>query len=168
MKSTKTAEWTTEDGRNVNVEVELTKSVSDDISFADGWNINHGKKTYEGVDVKIFVNGKRTVSSWSKPELITKTGYGRDYETLIKKGAYARISDTYINQKTYDAIMSLIAEATEECNSPEFEAVKAEETAKELKREEHFEKLAEEQQKLIDSGMCPKCGSWCYGDCKAH
>lgn len=168
MKATKTAEWATEDGREIKIIVEVTKSVSDDISFADGWNINLGKKTYEGVDVKIFVNGKRMVSSWSKPKIITKTGYGRDYETLVKKGVYARISDTYINQKTYDAIIALITEVTEECNNPEFEAVKAEETAKELKREQYFQKTEDKQQELIDRGMCPKCGSWCYGDCEAH
>lgn len=167
MKSTKTAEWTNEDGRHIKIEVEYTKSVSDDISYADGYNINHGKKTYEGVEIKLYINGKVAIFSRYAPTPITKTTC-TDYDKLTKQGVYAMFGDKLINKKPYDAIMALVAEAAEECTTPEFEAVKAAETAKELRREENLKRQDEEYQRLIDSGMCPKCGSWCYGDCEAH
>lgn len=167
MKATKTTEWATEDGRQIKIEVEYTKSVSDDISYADGWNINHGKKTYEGVEIRLYINGKVAIFSRYAPTPITKTTC-TDYDKLTRQGVYAMLGDKLINKRPYDAIMALIAEAAAECTTEEFEAVKAVEMAKEAKREANFAKLEEEQQRLIDSGMCPKCGSWCYGDCKAH
>lgn len=148
--------------------VEVTKSVSDDISFADGWNINHGKKTYEGVDIKMYVGGKLVESTYQAPHAITKASYGSSYNDLTSKGVYARLGDTYISQKMYDAIMDMLNEATAECDTPEFDEVKAAEIAKEIEREKYFQELDDEQQRLIDGGLCPKCGSYCYGDCEAH
>ncbi len=166
MKSTKTAEWTTDDGRHIKIVVDYTKSVSDDISYADGWNINHGKKTYEGVEIKLSVNGV-AIFSRCAPTPITKITC-TDYDKLTKQGVYATLGDKLISKKPYDAIMSMIADAAAECATPEFEAVKAAEAAKEAAKEAAWDKLYDDQQKLIDGGLCPKCGSYCYGDCTAH
>jgi len=35
-------------------------------------------------------------------------------------------------------------------------------------REKEEQELAEYEERLANSGLCPKCGTWCYGDCEAN
>ena len=35
-------------------------------------------------------------------------------------------------------------------------------------REKDEQELAEYEERLANSGLCPKCGTWCYGDCEAN
>jgi hypothetical protein len=35
-------------------------------------------------------------------------------------------------------------------------------------REKEEQELAEYEEWMANSGLCPKCGTWCYGDCEAN
>jgi len=35
-------------------------------------------------------------------------------------------------------------------------------------REKEEQELAEYEERMANSGLCPKCGTWCYGDCEAN
>jgi len=35
-------------------------------------------------------------------------------------------------------------------------------------REKEEQELAEYEERMDNSGLCPKCGTWCYGDCEAN
>lgn len=167
MKITKKFSLVSKSGMTVEVQIERTKKIQDDISYADGWNINLGKKTVDSIYFKIFINGKYQTSSYTEPHVITEFGYGSDYKNLVSKGAYARLGDIYLSEVNYNKIIATIAEMDAELGTTEeFAEVKAQEDAKVAKKEA-TEKAAEEHYKeLIASGMCPKCGTWCYGDCR--
>lgn len=51
---------------------------------------------------------------------------------------------------------------------PEFLKGEAEEAAREKQAEENCKANAKLYADRIASGMCPKCQSWCYGDCGAN
>jgi len=38
----------------------------------------------------------------------------------------------------------------------------------EAKAKEESEELEKFEHSLVNSGICPKCGTWCYGDCEAN
>lgn len=167
MKVTKTVRWTTKDGRPVEVIIEKTKEVRDRIAYADGWNVPLGKETVDLLDIEIRVAGNHQSRTSQPPHIVTKASYGRHYNQLVSKGVYARLGDVYINEVNYNLIMTMLdnidAELTE---TAEYTEVKAAEKAKEAAETKKLEDAATEYQRLLDSGMCPKCQSWCYGDCE--
>ena len=168
MKSIKTVNWTAQSGKKVTVNIEITQDVQDDISYSDGWNINHGKKTVDTFSAKIIVDGRLIERTYTEPHVITRQAYRTSYDRMIAAGVFARIGDTYIKEDLYNLIMVAITEAKAEIaanTTTEYKNVKTAEDQREAIAEAKLEAEAAEYQQLIDSGMCPKCGSWCYGDC---
>lgn len=162
MTITKTLEIKA-NGRTVEIQIEKTRELQDDISFADGWNINHGKKTVELTYITIKIDGVIKEKTHSVPFKIWKN------DPLRAKGAHGCVGDTYFGVDSYNKIMALIAEIDAELEAAETEEyaeVKAQEIAEEATKAAKIEKEIAEYEKLIESGMCPKCGSWCYGDCE--
>lgn len=161
MKITKTLTIET-NGRKVEFKIERTKEVRDNISYADGWNINLGRKTVDSIYIQVFVDGIRKTTSYHAPHIITD-------KSLKAKGAYARVGDVYLTETNYNKVMEFIAEIEAEMEvTEEFKELKAQEEAKKARQEAAAIAAEEHYQKLLDSGMCPKCQSWCYGDCEAH
>lgn len=167
MEATRSAEWTTEDGRIVKIEVKMIKKTVDDISYADGYNINLGKKTYESTEIKLYINGKLGISSSRLPSIVTKLHYTK-YDEIIAKGGYAVLGDTFISKKPYDAVMALVDELNLISDDADYLEVKAVETSKKQAEEKAFEAEQSNYEKQLKNGLCPKCGTYCYGDCDSN
>lgn len=169
MKATKTITWTTKDGRSIEVILERTKEVRDNIAYADGWNVPLGKETVDMLDIEIKINGRHQGRTYHAPHIITEKAYKQHYNELVAKGVYARLGDVYINEEKYNMIMAALAEIDAELtDTPEYAEVKAVEDAKEAAEIKKLEAEAAEYKQMVKSGLCPKCGTWCYGDCEAH
>ncbi len=152
------------DGRTVEIKVEMTRGVRDDVGYADGWNVHLGKKTIDSIDIILRVDGRLLAKSYNNPEILSP----RFYKDKITAGAYARIGDGYVTKERYDDIMTMIAEIEAEIgNDAEYDAVKKAEEAKKETKNRAEKREAEEYEKALANGLCPKCGTYCYGDCEA-
>jgi len=162
MQATKMVTWTTKDGKQAEAEIVKTRLVCDDISYADGDNINLGRKVVDRLEITLRVNGAVQARDTYKPSILTKENYGNGvYEKLVTAGAYARLGNVYISEVDYNAIVAAIAEADAEAvGSGEFAAAKEKEAAKR-------EQAAEAKYRARRDGICPQCLGWCYGDCTA-
>jgi hypothetical protein len=166
MKATRTANWTTAKGNQVELTVEISREVSDKIAYADGANISIGKETSDLTNITLKINGKIAARGYSAPHILTKASYFSSYEKLTSAGAYARLGDSYIAEADYNKIMDAYNAAIAEINgsatpeAAEYKTVKTAEIADELsisvKTESH------------GAGWCNKCQSYCWGDCEAN
>lgn len=104
------------------------------------------------------------------PAVVTEDGYGpADYAKIKAAGGYARLGDTFISEDNYNTIVAAIAEAdAEAAGGAEYEQVKAAEEAEEAREDARLEAQEKELERRIANGFCPKCGTYCYGDCTAH
>ena len=173
MEITKTVNWQTKDGKEVVATIAKTREVRDDIGYADGWNINLGKKTVDSLEITLHAAGRFITRDYAAPRIVIKADYGAHYDKIKAAGGYARLGDVYINEENYNKVMGAIAEAEAEATADteanaEFEAVKAAENAREARKEAAFQAAEEKYRQNIKNGMCPKCESWCYGDCSAN
>lgn len=166
MKATRTVIWKARDGKEVKVEITKTRSVYDEI--IDGYH-NVGKKTSETFELKVYIGGKFVADSYTPPSIVTPELYG-NYKQMKAAGVYGHLAEKiYTNEENYNKVIVAIAELEAEVTgTEEFAQVKAQEDAREA-RKEAAAQAADEQYRLdIKNGMCPKCNSWCYGDCDAH
>jgi predicted DNA binding protein len=169
MKATRTVTWISSNGKTVEVKIERNKKVEDNISYADGWNINLGKKTVDLLKIEVYMDGKYITYALHAPHVIDKNSYFKSYQELRDKGAYARLGNVYIGEENYNLVMAALTEIEAELTeAPEFEEVKAQEEAREAQKEAAFEAEITEYQRELKNGLCPKCGTYCYGDCEAH
>lgn len=170
MKATRTLNWTARNGKKIEVRMEMIREVEDNISYADGWNVNLGKKTTEHLSIEVYADGKYQTRSFHPPHTLDPLTSGKErYEKLTAAGAYARLGDSYINKDQYNNIMAALEELnTELAPDAEFAEIKAQEVAKEVAREKADRKRMEQYEKEVKNGLCLKCGTYCYGDCEAH
>ena len=169
MEATRTVTWQTKDGKQAEVVITKTRTVRDNISYADGWNVNLGKETVERLEIVLTVDGKTVTEDNYKPCVVTRNTHGKSYDKIKAAGAYAQIGRAYIDAERYQLVIAAIAEAdAEAAGTEEYAAVKAEEMAKEARKGAKLQAQAEEYARLVKSGLCPKCQSWCDGDCTAH
>ena len=161
MKSEKIINWVAQGDAKVEITINVERSVEMETAYSDGWNVELGNKTYESLEITIYVNGKCKDSSRCKP-------YPTSNQEAIKKGAYASVGHTYMNEEKYNLIIEAIKEAEKECISEEYLEVKAIENEK-VKIDEEKELESEKKyQQALKSGLCPRCGTYCYGDCTSH
>ena len=166
MKITRTVKWKTKAGQNVDVEIIRTRNVENEVAYADGQNIQTGKKTVDRLEIILNVDGVRRGSDKVAPRVITKSAFGRYYEKLVQAGAYARLGNMYISRDNYQMIMAALAEIESELTeTAEYAEVKAAEAAKEAEKEANILASKKDYEKKMASGWCPKCESYCYGDC---
>lgn len=171
MKLTKTVGWQTKDGRNIEVRIERTRKVANEVAYADGWNVDLGKKTIDRLDIEMFVDGQYVGDTDQTPSIITEQFDRSSYARLRAAGAYARLGNTYITEEQYNLITAAIKELETELTSiddREYDEVKAQETAEANRQAEAQKALEARVERLRQSGLCPKCGTWCYGDCEAN
>ena len=170
MKATRTINKN-QNGKSITTTATVEICTRDIVTYADGYNIKTGTETYEKKEITISVDGKVMVSDNNTPDIITKQNYSHSYTELVKKGAYARISNSYVGKESYDEIMNMIAECKAELEAvkdEEYTAAKAIETEKEIAETEELETRAIAHAKQIKNGLCPHCGTYCYGDCQAN
>jgi hypothetical protein len=160
----RTINWISSTGAKVEITIERTKEVQDDIAYADGYNIKVGVKTYDSTEIAVSIDGKSVARSSYAPSPITKL-LTMDYDKLTAQGVYAKIERVYIKQDLYDVIMAALAEIETELADADYDAVKSAEIAKQTKIDDAYRESAKRHAEDIKNGMCPKCGSWCYGDC---
>lgn len=168
-KVTKSDQYTGTTGKVTEIKVSITHKVEDKIVNLDGDICNLGKEAYDAIEITIMADGKVIEFSRYAPEKITKTAYGRHYDQLRAKGAYARLSDKYIGEDFYNAIMAVIADTEAEfAVDAEYQAVKAAEIAKEAQQKQLDLREGERYAQQIKNGLCPICGTYCHGDCQAN
>ena len=164
MTGTRTVTWATKDGRNVKVEIKLSREIQDRVAYADGWNVPLGRETVNDLDLVMKIDGKHKTSDYHKPSVLT----GRGYADMIAKGAYAQMGSTLIAKDKYELIMAAISELEAEVTgSEEYAVVRAQEDAKEAQRRAKAKAADEYHATLVASGLCPRCGTWCYGNCRS-
>lgn len=167
MKATKTVSWKTRDGKEVRVEITKTRSVYDEI--IDGYH-NVGKKTSETFEIEVYINDKFAERTFEKPTVVTRAIYFKNYDQLKAAGVYANLAGkVFVTEENYNKVMTAIAELEAEVTgTEEYAEVKAQENAKEARKEAAAQAADEQYRRDIKNGMCPKCNSWCYGDCQAN
>ena len=170
MEATRTVKWETKDGRQAEVIITKTRIVQDNIAYADGWNVSLGKKTVDSLEITLHVAGRFITRDYAAPRIVIKAAYGANYDKIKAAGGYAQLGKAYIDEERYNLVMAAIAEAdAEAAGSEEYAAVKSAEMEKEARKEAKLQAEAEEKYRQnIKSGLCPKCKSWCYGDCSAN
>jgi hypothetical protein len=122
MKSTKIVTWTAKDGRQAEVTIIATREMRTETAYADGWNIDLGKKPYEELRITLAVDGKRIEYAHQAPVVISEENYyKKDYVAKVKAaGGYARLGDNVIiKEDIYNEIIKAIEEATTEANHDE-------------------------------------------------
>ena len=163
---TKKVNWTNSKGGQVEVTIEMTKGTQDKMINADGDMINMGQETVESIYIEVQIDGKYTGRSYNAPRSIISDPA---YKAIVAKGAYARLGDAYITEELFNLVMAAIAEANEETEeTTEYVEIKADEVAKEEKQAQAEREEAANYAKQIKNGLCPKCGSYCHGDCEAN
>jgi len=168
MKATRTVTWESK-GKVVKVEITKERAVRDNISYADGYNINLGKETFDALEVSVYVDGKWVTRGSCAPNVVTRQAYPSSYDKIKAAGGYARLGDAYINEDSYNLVMTAINELeTEVAGNDEFAEVKAQEDAREARKTAALEAEAKAYAQSVKNGLCPKCGSYCYGDCEAN
>lgn len=145
---------------------------------SDGWEVGEEKHIINNLIVK--VNGKKygtaiptaidTNDIWFKGQREKAYKNGAKYE--IKNGGCfgAYLSETaakLIIEMIEEVEEMMVAELNEEIANvvTELETI---ETEKKVQAEKNFKEIADIGARDRKSGLCPKCGSYCYGDCEAN
>lgn len=159
---------TTELKSGYKVTIKIERSVNDKILYADGYNIPSGREVYENTEITLTdPNGKYVTRAREINALYPKIS--KQDKEHMQNGAVARIDFAYMNQETYDIVSKLLAEVDAETpKSDEYIALETAKAEAEKIANEHYQKEQEEYRRNIANGMCPKCGTWCYGDCEAN
>jgi len=163
---TRTTSWTTDRGNKITASVTISHDVEDNNINLDGHVSNVGKITVDTLWIVVTVNGSQKCSTSAMPTIITKEWYSRDYDRLVSKGIYARVGDMYLSKDQYNQIMDLINSINAEINlTPEYIATKKAEEKTDAQQKLNDDQEREDYQRQLKNGLCPKCGTYCYGDC---
>jgi hypothetical protein len=153
---------------NIIIEIKLTRTVSDKVAYLDGYNLPTGREVFENYEVKLTSkrNGA-TVSTSGKPGGFAFFATASKFQK-IPAGAFARISDAYVNKDVYDLAMSMIAGLDAEVAKTD-EQVALEQAAitQAAAADKELDLEAAEYARQIKNGLCPRCHSYCYGDCQS-
>lgn len=114
----------------VTIKITVERGVADNVSFADGWNVNLGKKVESSDFFQVFVDGQ----PFDRGFFIDVFGAPRS------NGAVARIGNKMLlTAENYEAVKALYDEAVAEAEADEeykeLTAVKAEEAVEAEKKE---------------------------------
>ena len=157
MRVEKTVTWVSPSGAKIEITVEVSKSVETKVAYADGANIEIGTETVESKTIIIKANGKEVASSDINPVLSTRPDQ--------KKLGYAHIEKVYFDQAKYEMIIGAITEAELEATDEVFTSAQNTESQVNAELVAKEELADAEYAKKLENGLCPKCGTYCYGDC---
>lgn len=143
MKATRTVKWESS-GKAIKVVITITRETIKNSVYADGWNVDIGNKAYQTDKISVFVNNNKIEDT--------------DLDLYIDSKGNRHLTNKIMvtDMAAYNKALAVIADAKAEAEQDEeWKAAKAAENTKEAKS------------KAIKSGLCPKCGTYCYGDCAA-
>jgi hypothetical protein len=146
------------------IEISLTRDEIDNISFADGDNINLGRKIAERTSITLTMpNGQREYGS--QPTVLDTRRVSN--KALIAQGAYASIGNACFQKDAYDEIMAALAELDAQIGkSDEYMILKQAEEDSKARGEANERRLAAEQtERESRPGYCRRCHDYTYGDC---
>lgn len=147
------------------IEVTLRRDVIDDIAWADGYNINLGRKISERTDICVTLpDGHKEYGE--RASLLN--GRYPQQAKMIAKGAYACINPRMtISKDAYEQIVAALADLDAEAGkSDEYLAIRAAEAERKARGEENERRMAAEQQERENHpGYCKRCQDYTYGDC---
>lgn len=162
----------TKEKDGIKVKVTIDRGVNNNNAYADGWNVDLGKKTYEYFEIWIEKGGKKAFCR--DLNFVHKITDRDSYKSVIERmpQAYGRFGDTYVSKEVYTVTMETIDEAKKvatEREDEEYTAVMADEKDKQAKDAKQAIKNAADHKEDADSkianGFCFACQSYCYGDC---
>ena len=167
MKATRTVEIKMQSGV-VTLDIEVTRELREEIAYADGYNIPMGQKVHGDVNITIKYNGKKIADTNWMPAVIRASEKKRYPATAYAiLGGKVILTETNYNL-TMEAINSAIDEAeTAISTDAEYTEVKASEAAKKAIGEANLRAKEAHYTEQLKNGLCPKCGTYCYGDCGA-
>lgn len=149
----------------VTVEIEVTHNVIEKFLDADGVKIYDGKEVIDTLSITAFKDGKKVSYSRYAPAILSDAEKKR---FKLPREAYAILDKVVLTLENYNIIMAAIAEATEEevkKETAEYKEAKATKVAQELAEYNELREAEKLHEKDIKKGLCPKCGTYCYGDC---
>ena len=121
MKSTKSVKWESKDGSELEVRITATCEMRTETAYADGWNVDLGKKEYKHTDIKVYIDGKFYKDSYA-PSLAVEPNYMKKTVDMVKAAGCVALmanSTMAITQERYDEIMAAIKEAEVEASKDE-------------------------------------------------
>lgn len=162
MQITRELDW-----NGTTVRITKTKATVDKTAYCDGNVHEIGKATVDSVDIELIKDGKRIVQG-GEPKALNAAFPSE--AKMIKQGAYATINaGVYIGKDKYDQLMAVLAEMDTELEVPEdYEEVKTEEDKRKEQARKNEQEVIEYERCQRANGLCPKCGTYCNGDCEAH
>ena len=149
----------------VTIDIEVNHKVIDKTVDLDGDIINVGKETFDTLDIIAYKDDKKVSRSACSPTVLTDQ-VRKMYK--LPAEAYAMLDKVVLTLDNYNLVMDAIAAVTAEviaAETAEYNATKATEEAKETVKYNNLLAAEESYQKAIKNGLCPKCHSYCYGDC---
>lgn len=170
MTSTKLVNWISSTNKAIECKITSTREAQSDIAYADGYNIDLGKITHEDTNIKITIDGKFFDSCY-EPKLVVEPYFSAAVVKQVKSlGGVALLANKIaLTQDIYNQIMSVINETQVQASKDEeYTAVKAIEIKKELDEIIKEQVQLDNYKKQIANVLCPKCGSYCYGDCESN
>lgn len=162
MQVTRELDW-----NGTTVRITRTKATVDKTAYCDGDVATLGKATLDHVDIELIKDGKR-ITNGGEPKVLNAAFPSE--ARRIKEGAYATINaGVYISKDKYDQLMEVLAWMDSELESPDdYEEVKAEEDKRKEQARKNEQEVIEYERCQRANGLCPKCGTYCHGDCEAH
>ena len=154
-------------GKEFEITVKIKRKMVRENCYADGWDVKLAPKEVKTCKVVIKVDGKDFISTSERPSILDPASC-LDKVTLKKNPrAYAQCGwNRYLSKGLYDIVIATIAECEAGMGAKYAEA-KIEEAKAEQMRAEKEAKAEKKYQEKIKNGWCPKCQSYCYGDCEA-
>lgn len=152
--------WSARNGAELKVVIKIELTNYEDIAYADGDNIYLGQKNMIRIEKEAYMDGAKMGSG-------EKTGANPEE---AKSGIVGGVGKIGYTEATKKEISKLVQNKIEELKKDFVEFLAQEKIDNEKKaKKEAFEKAdAEQYAKDIKNGMCPKCGTYCYGDCEAN
>ena len=151
-------EWSSKEGKSIRVEVEVTLYASSKKLWADGYEI----------ETKQTEIAERVIHTAYYEDV--KVGYAYNECGKFPKGVVASIGQIGLYADKKLELEKLVEKLKSEAKKDfsEYEKGEKEESEKEALAKKNAEELEKMYNENIASGMCKKCGTWCYGDCEVR
>lgn len=163
--TTRTHTWTARNGQQATVTVDYSRTVEDEIAYADGDNINTGHRyVVESIGLTFVLGDVRVVGNCLqrlRPEIPADA-------QVIAKGAYGMLGNVGLQREPFEAIEAIIAELRAASTTPEMEELEAARKADHKSAIERSDRDDKEYFRQLRDGLCPRCGTYCCGDCLAN
>jgi len=118
MKILKSVKWTLSSEKSIEVKIEVTREMINDIAYADGSNFDLGKKLYGNTELKVFIDEKLYKNCF-EPTIVEEPFYNaKTVKQVADVGGFAIMAgNVVITQAIYNEIMAAIAEAKIEAST---------------------------------------------------